>query len=262
MIRRLPAAVALAATVAILVSACGGGSTPGPALTDPTEIVTAALKSTEAAKSVHVDISVDGTATITLPGGIGAGTPVTLDGTTASADLDLDRPAGKATFSVPALLNFGGEVIAVDGKLYMKTTLTGPLYQESVAAGSPVDPSDAGGLIDNVGDLLLKEGIELAKGEDVACGSEQCYTVTTTLSPEDLGVSGEGTPANLPIDLAGASVKLTVAVEKDLPYHLAAATAVLTLADGNAVTMELTTSKWDEPVTISAPPADQVKPAG
>jgi hypothetical protein len=258
--RRLSAAAGLLMGVAVVLAACGGPALP--ALTDPNEIITAALKSTEAAKSVHVDISVDGTATVTLPGAIGAGTSVTLDGTTASADLDLDRPAGKATFSVPALLNFGGEVIAVDGKLYMKTTLTGPLYQESVAAGSPVDPSDAGGLIDNVGDLLLKEGIELVKGEDVACGSEQCYTVTTTLSPEDLGVSGEGTPANLPIDLAGASVKLTVEVEKDLPYHLAAVTAVLTLRDGNAITMELTTSKWDEPVSISAPPADQVKPAG
>jgi hypothetical protein len=36
---------------------------------------------------------------------------------------------------------------------------------------------------------------------------------------------------------------------------------VLTTPDGNAVTVELVTSKWDAPVSISAPPADQVKPA-
>ena len=63
MSRRLPAVV-LAASLAILVAACGGGAT-GPALTDPTEIVTAALKSTEAAKSVHLSITVDGGATVT-----------------------------------------------------------------------------------------------------------------------------------------------------------------------------------------------------
>lgn len=260
MIRRLPAAVSLAASVAILVSACGG-STPGPALTDPNAIIAAALKSTEEAKSVHLDIAIDGTATVTIPGATGAGTPVSLDDTTAAADIDFEKPAGKATFAVPALLNFAGEVIAVDGKTYMKTTLTGPLYQESPAAASPVDPSDAGGLIDDLGDLLLKEGIELVKGEDGPCGAEECYIVTTTLSPEDLGLSGTSTPANLPIDLSGASVALTIAVEKDLPYHLAGVTAVLTMDDGSAVTLELTTSKWDEPVSISAPPADQVKPA-
>lgn len=260
MIRRLPAVLTLAASVAILVTACGG-STPGPALTDPNAIITAALKSTEDAKSVHLDIRVDGTATVTLPGATGAGTPVKLDDTTAAADIDFERPAGKATFSVPALLNFAGEIIAVDGKTYLKTTLTGPLYQESAAAAMPVDPSDAGGLIDDLGDLLLKEGIELVKGEDAACGTDQCYTVTTTLSPEDLGLSGTGTPANLPIDLSGASLDLTVAVEKDLPYHLAAVTAVLKMSDDSTITLELTTSKWDEPVSISAPPADQVKPA-
>jgi hypothetical protein len=140
----------------------------------------------------------------------------------------------------------------------MKTTLTGPLYRESAASGSPVDPGDAGGIIDGLGDLLLKDGVELVKGDDVACGSEQCYTVTTKLT--DLGTAGTGTPGGM-IDLAGASLEVTVRVEKDLPYHLAGMTAVLSMADGSSIEVELTASKWDEPVTISAPPADQVKPA-
>lgn len=262
MTRRLPAALAFAASVAILVAACGGGSTAGPALTDPTAIITAALKSTEAAKSVHVDITVDGKATIVLPGtGTGAGTSVNLSGTTASADIDFDAPAARATFSIPALLGFSGEVIAVDGKSYVKTTLTGPLYQESAASGSVDDPSDAGRVIDGLGDLLLKEGVELVKGDDAACGSEQCYTVTVDLTAQDLGIGGASATLGLPIDLEGASLKITVHVEKDLPYHLADVTALLTMADGSAIEMELTTSKWDEPVSITAPPADKVKPA-
>jgi len=260
MIRRLRATVLLVTTVAFLVAACNGTSS-APPLTDPTEIVTAALKSTEAAKSVHVDIAVDGKATVSMPGAGGLGLPVNLAGTTASADIDLAKSAAKATIAVPALLNFAAELIAVDGKVYTKTTLTGPLYQVSDASGAVVDPSDAKGMIDNLGDILLKEGVTLVKGEDVACGSKQCYTVSTDLTAEQLGTAGAGALSSLPVDLTGASLKLTVRVEKDLPHHLAGVTAVLTLPDGSAVTADLTASKWDEPVSISAPPADQVKPA-
>ena len=260
MTRRRPATAVFAAMLAILMAACGGGPA-APALTDPTEIVTAALKSTEAAKSVHVDVLIDGTATVTLPGSTGTGAPVDLTGTTASADIDFEEPAAKATFSVPALVGLAGEVIAVDGKTFVKTTLTGPLYRESAAGGSPVDPGDAGGMIDDLGDLLLKEGVKLVKGDDVACGTEQCYTVSADLTAEDLGTKGAGAVAGLPVDLEGASLKLTVRVEKDLPYHLAGVTAVLSLPGGGKVTVELTTSKWDQPVSIKAPPANQVKPA-
>ena len=72
---------------------------------------------------------------------------------------------------------------------------------------------------------------------------------------------GLGSAAGLPIDLAGATLKLTVRVETSLPYHLAGATAELSMADGTKLTAVLTTSKWDQPVTVTAPPADQVKPA-
>ena len=132
------------------------------------------------------------------------------------------------------------------------------------ASAAPVDPSNVGGILeDNLGDVLLKDAGALVKGDDVACGSEQCYSVSTTLSPDELGLSGAGAAPwpTCPIDLTGATVKVTVAVEKDLPYHLASVTAVLTTPDGNALTVIVTTSKWDEPVTVTAPPADQVKPA-
>ena len=99
----------------------------------------------------------------------------------------------------------------------------------------------------------------MVKGDVVACGSEQCYTVSTELTAADLGTAGTGALGGLPIDLTGASLKLTVRVEKDLPYHLAGLTAVLSMPGGSTVTVEMSASKWDEPVSISAPPADQVK---
>ena len=263
MIRPSSAALGLVAVVALLMGACN--STPlGPALTDPKEIVTAALKSTEAAKSVHLDITADGKATVKLPNTSGPGTTVELAGTTAAADIDFVKPAARATFSAKvAGLTVAGEIIAIDGKTYTKTTLTGPLYQESAGSAAPIDPSNVGGLMDNLGDVLLKDAGALVKGDDVACGGGQCYTVSTTLSPDQLGLSAAsaGAVANLPIDLTGATVKVTVAVEKTLPYHLSSVTAVLTTPDGNAVTVIATASKWDQPVTVVAPPADQVKPA-
>ena len=262
MIRRLPSlALGLAATLAILVAACGGTTTTsGPALTDPKEIVTAALNSTESAKSVHVDVTVDGKASVALPGSGTAGAPIDLTGTTASADIDFASKAAHATFSVPALFNFAGELIAVDGKSYLKTTLTGPLYQESPAGQTQIDPTNAGRMVNNLGDLLSRPGIVLVKGEDVACGSKQCYTVSADLTAADLGVT-TGAVSGLPVDLTGATLKLTVRVEKDLPYHLAGATVVLTLPNQDPLTVELTASKWDAPVSITAPPADQIKPA-
>jgi len=196
-----------------------------------------------------------------MPGSGGPGTPVSLDGTTATIDVDTEKPAAHATFSVPALLNFAGELIAIDGTAYLRTTLTGPLYQASPAQGSPLNPAVTDGLVGGLRDLLLGEGVTLVKGEDVACGSEQCYTVSADLTAADVGSAGAGAIGGLPIDLEGASLKVTVRVEKDLPHHLAGLTAVVTMADGNAVTIDVAASKWDEPVSISAPPADKVKPA-
>jgi hypothetical protein len=259
MIRRPKGALLAVAAVAFLAAACGMTPT-GPALTDPREIVTAALTSTENAKSVHLAAVVDGEATVALPMVGGTGTQLDLTGTTASADIDFVKPAARATFALKAGLTVNGEVIAIDGKTYLKSTLTGPLYEESAAGAGLFDPSTISGVIDNLGDLLLKPGLDLVKGDDIACGSKQCYTVSAELTAADLG-SESGALDSLPVNLAGATLKLTIRVEKDLPYHLAGVTAVLSQPDGAQVTVDVTASKWDEPVTISAPPADQVKPA-
>jgi hypothetical protein len=256
MIRRLPSLLALAATAAVVVAACG--ATPGPALTDPKEIVTAALKSSEAAKTVHADVIVDGSASVKLPG-ITAGAPVTLNGTTASADVDLANGALHATFAVPALFGFAGELIVVDGKAYLKTTQTGDQFVPTDLDASPVDPSDMSGLIDNVGDLLLQDGVTLAKGDDVACGSKSCYTVATTLTTAQIAAMGGSAVTGLPIDLTGATLALTVRVEKDSPNHLAGLTAELKTPGDHSLKLDVTFSKWDGSVSISAPPADQVK---
>jgi hypothetical protein len=261
MSRQIPAVRASIVALALSVAACNGG-TLGPPLADANAVITAALKASEAATSVHVQIAIDGETAVALPIG-GAGGPVDLTGTTISGDLDMANSAARLTFSMPGLLNLSGELIAVGGKAYLKTTITGAQYR-AVDLGStlPVDPTDLNGMIGGLGDLLSKPGVDPVKGEDVSCGSKQCYTVNVDLDATELatlvGAAGQG----LPIDLTGASLHMTLRVEKDLPYHLAGLSATLTTADGHEVTMDVTFSKWNEPVSITAPPADQVAPGG
>jgi LppX_LprAFG lipoprotein len=246
---------------AIVVTACGGST--APPLTDPTEIVTAAVTSTEAAKGVHLDVTLDGSMTIALPGSSGPGAPIKLDGTSAAVDLDLANSAAKATFAAPALFNVTGELIVVAGKAYVKTTLQGAQYEViDLGQNLPVVPSTTGSLADQIGGFLLTPGVDPVKGDDVACGSAQCYTVKADLTAAELSALSTAAPTGLPVDIAGASLGVTVRVEKDLPHHLAGVTLDIKTGDGNVLTVDAILSRWDQSVSISAPPADQVKGGG
>lgn len=269
MIRRLPHVLALVAGAAVFVAACGGGATASP-LTDPQSIITAALTSTKDAKSFHVDATVDGSFSADVTGS-GTAVPLNLAGTTASADVDIANSAAHATFAAPSLFGISGELIAVDGKSYLKTSLTGPLYQVSdmgsmlpelpTASIAPGASADVDSMVSGLGDFLAQPGVAPVKGDDVACGSKQCYTVSINLTPEELAALGAQTgTAGLPVDASDATIDLTVKVEKDT-NHLAGVTfGVASPKQGN-LSLGLTFSKWDEAVSISAPPADQVQPA-
>lgn len=273
MSRRLALPIGLLAGLALAVAACG--STPAePELTDPTAIVTAAVKAADASTSVHVDASVDGAAPISLPGiggalggalggsgsggGGGSAAPIDLTGTTASADIDMAAPAAHATFTIPTVFNVTGDLIVTGGQAYAKTTMTGAKYQRVALSSLPVDVTDVHGLIDQLGDAVLGSGVPLAKGSDVACGSASCYTVTANLTADQLTALLGGAPSGLPVDLAGSTLEVTIRVEKSAPHHLAGATITSTAASGDKLTADLRFSAWDEPVTVAAPPADQV----
>ena len=106
----------------------------------------------------------------------------------------------KLTFNAPALFNLAGELIVVDGKAYLKTTLQGDKYNViDLGSDLPVDPANPGSLVDNLGDFLLKPGVDPVKGDDVACGSKQCYTVKADLTADELAALGVGATAGLPV---------------------------------------------------------------
>lgn len=251
----------LVAATSIVVTACGAAS--APALTDPTEIVTAAVRTAQSAKSVHVDATLDGSINADLTGAGASGSSIALTGTTAAADVDLTAGNAHATFAVPALLGLTGELIQIGGTSYFKTSLTGDKFQSQESGDSlPVNPSGSKSLIDSIGEALSQPGVDPVKGDDVACGSTQCYTVKIDLTPQEINALGGGGAAAsaLPIDLGSASLNVTIRVEKD-SNRLAGLAASVSMGDQGSITFDLTFSKWDEAVSVSAPPADQVQPA-
>jgi hypothetical protein len=245
--------LALVATLSIV--ACQGQ--PARLLDDPDEILAAAAASAVAATSVHVDLTAEGTVAID-PLGTGAGAPFDLEDTTAAADIDLQGGKTRATFSAPALLGLAGEVIVVDA-IYLKTTLTGARYQVIPLAEQPEAP------LKGVTDLLARTDLDPTKGADVPCAGGTCYALTTRLDAEDLaGIGGGALPSGLPNpfpDLTGAGVDLTLLVEQTTT-RLSGITATLDLGDTGELTLQGTFTRWNEPVQIAPPPADQIGLAG
>ena len=195
-----PAGTIVALAAAMFLGACQ--SAPPATLTDPREILAAAVTATAAARTVRIDGSADGTVGLEITG-FDSPSAVELDGTTFSADLDLEGGDARATFSAPGLLGLTGEVIAVDGASYLKTTLTGALYRTlSIGAEIP-EPSGAvrASILEGLTDLLARPELDPVKAEDVACGNTTCYRVEITLSPADLAALGAGdleAPTGLP----------------------------------------------------------------
>jgi hypothetical protein len=262
------AALATVVVVATLVVACQSAPTPSE-LQDPRAILAAAATTTAAAKTVRVDATADGSVAVDLLG-IGAASTVELNGTTASADLDLERGNARTTFSAPGLLGLTGELIALDGTSYFKSTLTGALYQvQPLGAAVPI-PSGATSatVLNGLTDLLANPTLRPIKKDDEPCGSVTCYRVDITLTPADLAALGAGdlrAPAGLPVpvqlpDLTTATVDLRVLVAKETT-RLGGLRAAIDLGAAGSPVVEITFSKWDEPVSISAPPADQLAPS-
>jgi hypothetical protein len=257
--RRLGRLFGLLAAASIVVTACGAAL--APALTDPKEIVTAAVRAGQSAKSVHVDATLDGSIKADLSGSGAPGAAISLTGTTAAADIDIAAGNAHATFAVPALLGLSGEAIQIGDTTYFKTSLTGDKFQSQKASDSlPVTPSASTSVIDSINQALSQPGVDPVKGDDVACGSTQCYTVKIELTPSEINALDGGNPlaSQIPVDLGSASLNLTIRVEKD-SNRLAGLAASVSMGDQGSITVDLTFSKWDQPVSVSAPPADQVQ---
>ena len=147
---RRPIQAILALAIAALVfSACAGTPPSAPPLADAQAVINAAIASSQAAKTVHAQIAVDGKAAVALPIG-GATGSVDLTGTTASADIDKANSAAHATFAVPGFLEPVGRAhrgrwqgVPEDDDHRAASTAS-----SARARSLPVDPANTNGMLE------------------------------------------------------------------------------------------------------------------
>jgi hypothetical protein len=246
--RRAFAVSSLLMAVAIATGACAPAS---PGIEDPSEILAKAVESLGDAKTVHLEAGVEGKINFD-PTGLGGG-EITLGGTELTADVDLENSNLAAKVEIPAMLGLTAEVIVLDDETFTRTSLSGNKFMRSplTDVGLPVDPVAS---LDVLVAFLERPEISPEKLGDASCGSESCYQVKVDLSTADLQAL---VPQGV-VNFSDAQVIITVLVERD---SLRPASFVIQAGatEMGELTITLTLSKWDESLSISAPPADQIQ---
>lgn len=252
--------IVLSAAALVALSACN--STPAaPALTDPKEILTKAVENVQAATSVHFKADISGNLALDLTGtGTGSGGGLDLTGTTVEGDIDIAGGNAKASLAAPSLFNLTGDAIVVGSDTYLRLSLLGDKYQKSSnAAGDTLGAiSDPKKTIADLQKSLDSLPTPPVKQPDEKCGDKDCYRITIAVPNTDVGGAlggalGGGSAAP---SVSGSGTADVWVTKDDLkPVKLAIS------ADGGSqgkLTVALEFSNWDAPVSISAPPADQV----
>lgn len=256
--RSAPPIVAVVALVALLVAACGTGATAAPTLTDPAEILQAGAASLGEMETLQVRGLVEGELPLDI-GGVGSGAPLSLDGTTLDADVDVPDGALAVELLAPALFNLRINIVVVDGSSYLRAPiLTGDSWIRQPADGGI--GGDPGAALEGLSAFLARPELEPEKLPDARCAEADCYSVRLSAPADELldalGSLGSSIPG-LSGDAVG-DVTLTVGVRKD---NLQLATLDLEVPAGGTtpLTVSLELTMVNEPVTIEAPPADEVQ---
>ncbi len=250
MLRRIAPALAAAT---LLLAACGGA---GPALTDPKEIVTQGLEATAELTSVHILLTLDGSASISELGG-----EMSLNGTRLEGDIDIENQQGHLTFAVPPLMGLDGEIIQIGRESYIKTSLTGETWSKSEASeGDPVaEAMDPAEQLDEVRAFLDEEGVVVEKRDDTDCGDRTCYAVRLTIPAEVMADAAKG--AELDPALLGEDLVLDLLFDREEMWLTEVSTAISAESVGE-LSLTLTLSGFNEAVEVEAPPADEVTEGG
>jgi hypothetical protein len=252
---------------------------------DPSSIITVVINGTTDVKSFHIKLTVNGTikAAALADAGSAAGGlkgDIKLDGTAIEGDVDIANQAGKLTFNVPPLAALGnvpltGDLIVVSNTLYYKVTLLGPKYTKmdlgsigdslgALSSSLPVAVPSAGAsaaIADQISQMrqaLKDAGVTVTLvGVDKIGGKDASHiNVSVPLDKLNSAIAAEAS-AGPAITIDSASVDIWVYTDSSRLAQVELKGASSTL--GN-LDITLTISNYDQPVTVTAPSADQVNP--
>ncbi len=254
--RRLSVAAVALAILALLVAACGPSE---PELDDPVAILQAGAASLGEMETLNLRGLVEGEIPLAIGGAGGA--PLPLDGTTLDADIDVT--GGELAFELlaPTLLNLRLNLVVADGAAYLRVpVLTGQKWLRQEAEGGI--GGDPGAALEGLAAFLARPELAPERLPDGRCAGTDCYTVRFTVPAAEIGAAlgdlGGAIPGLAPDAIGDATV--TAGVRKD---NRQLATLDLSVPAGGSqpLTISLEIGKVNEPVTIEAPPPDEVTDA-
>jgi hypothetical protein len=266
---------------------------------DASSLIAQALSGGSNVKSFHIKFAVSGTisaAAMAAESDDPTAQALTLDGTGLEGDVDLANGAGHIAVNIPAIAALGGvpitaDVIVVDGSIYVQTALlgstkymvlnadslsglTGMVPLPSLPVSIPSADANASSALSQVTDQLaqLQQQLDAAGAKATIVGTEQIG-----------GQDATHVNVTVPVDWINAQITSAEASSTDTPppglegakldsstfdlwvyksnnqlaqLHFTAASSVV----GNIDVM-LTLTNYDQPVTISAPPASEISSA-
>lgn len=249
-------AVAAAVILAFVAAACN----PAPALlSDPREILDAAVAHLRAARSLHVEVGFEGSLALgaLLGGPQASGSALGLTGTHLEGDLDLAGERAVVRFQVPALLGLEGELRQLGSETYVESSLTSRGWHRLTGIDLPAFAARPNEWLAALAAWLDQPSALPLRLDDSSCRSGTCYVVRVVASPHDLEALASSAP-----ELATALTGGTVAVELRIDRtSLVVSEAVLRidLGPSGTIVISATFSGWDADVRIEAPaPSDIV----
>jgi hypothetical protein len=247
--------LAIVASLSVIVAACGSTAPAAPALTDPKEILSTSVLSVKDVKTLEITGSFTGSVKAAQLGDIDLST-VKL-----SASIDIPNKKAKVSLDAPSILGTKVDALLLDKVAYYK--VAGPLaaflgasadkYTKAdvpTASGNPAaNLTDVAASVAQLKAALDKLPTPPTKAADEKCGDQDCYHVVLKLTGADLKALDPTSSTN-----GDVSLDLWSRKSDNRPAKLAF--AVTTVDMGTfGVTLDI---KYDVPVSVDAPPADQV----
>jgi len=261
-----------AIVLALSAAGCGGGSaTPTqPLLTDPNEIVSRSISQLATETSVHLDGTINGTVDAGYVSGLmgfgsgGLSGNIKLNNASLTGDVDMSGQAAHVSATFPTLFGLSAEVIVVDGYAYSRFGSSTGKYTKSrfstsalVSSAAPNATLDVVGALNRLKAMLGTSGVTATLSGRDKIGGRDSYHVTLNVPAELLNQAlavGGAAASGVTLDLAPIDCWVYVDSLQPARLYLKVSSSRL----GN-LDLDVTLTRYGQPVTIGAPPATQIE---